>query len=293
MNLRNPYWARKKIAQLDAELNAQQIAHLAFEVRYGTKLFTHSIFSVAFARQAAVPSIAKVLYRGGKGSIITNTRKRNNDTLLFFGEFYKHGDSEQGKEAIDLLNFIHSHFNITNEENLYTLATIVCEPKRMGFFLANKNLFSQKEFRALYNFWKCICERMNIEQIPENEDKMYNWFLDFEQKNYQYSDEGRRIVEALADEFAERWYPASMKFQGTQYFYSLFDNHLLSTFQIPKPNAYYRYSVKLFMWLKLRVFLPLLPDPDDRNVIDYFKEDYLPDYHIRKVGPFPAQTTTS
>ena len=58
------------------------------EVRYGTPLFTHSIFSVAFARQAAVPSIAKVLYRGGKGGIITNTRKRNNDTLIFFGEFY-------------------------------------------------------------------------------------------------------------------------------------------------------------------------------------------------------------
>lgn len=293
MNLLNPYWARKKIARLDAEKDAHEIAHLAFEVRYGTALFTHSIFSVAFARQAAVPSIAKVLYRGGKGSIITNTRKRNNDTLLFFGEFYKHGDSEQGREAIDLLNFIHSHFPITNEENLYTLATIVCEPKRMGMFLANKDLFSKKEFHALYNFWKRICERMNIQDIPEDEDKMYRWFLNFEQQHYQYTDEGKKIVEALANEFAERWYPPAMKYQGTQYFYSLFDEHLLQTFQIPKPHAYYRYGVKIFMWLKLRVFLPLLPDPGERNVIDYFTEDYLPDYHIRKVGPFPPKANPS
>ena len=60
MNILNPYWARKRIAALDAEKDAHEIAHLAFEVRYGTPLFTHSIFSVAFARQAAVPSIAKV-----------------------------------------------------------------------------------------------------------------------------------------------------------------------------------------------------------------------------------------
>ena len=149
MNLLNPFWVRKRIAQLDAEKDAHEIAHLAFEVRYGTKLFTHSIFSVAFARQAAVPSIEKVLYRGGKGGIITNTKKRNNDTLLFFGEFYKHGDSGSGREAVELLNFIHSHFPITNEENLYTLATVVCEPKRMGVFLANKNMFSKKEFFTL------------------------------------------------------------------------------------------------------------------------------------------------
>ena len=148
----NPYWARKRIAQLDAEKDVHEIAHLAFEVRYGTPLFTHSIFSVAFARQAAVPSIAKTLYRNGKGGIITNTRKRNNDTLLFFGEFYKHGNAEEGKQAIELLNFIHSHFKISNEENLYTLATTVCEPKRLGNFLAHKELFSEKEFRALYNF---------------------------------------------------------------------------------------------------------------------------------------------
>ncbi|MFM2307775.1 MAG: hypothetical protein RLZZ367_2444, partial [Bacteroidota bacterium] len=103
MNFTNPYWARKRIAALDAEKDAHEISHLAFEVRYGTPLFTHSIFSVAFARQAAVPSIAKVLYRNGKGGIITNTRKRNNDTLIFFGEFYKHGVNPEGRKAIELL----------------------------------------------------------------------------------------------------------------------------------------------------------------------------------------------
>ncbi len=286
MNFLNPYWARKKVVELDAEKNAHQIAHLAFEVRYGTELFTHSIFAVAFARQAAVPGIARVLYRGGKGSIITNTRKRNNDTLLFFGEFYKHGDSEEGKKAITLLNFIHSHFDITNEENLYTLATIVCEPRRMGVFLSNKEMFSKKEFRALYNFWKRICELMNIHSIPENEEVMYNWYHSFEQNQYGYSEEGRKIVEALANEFAERWYPRYLRHSGIQYYYSLFDDFLLETFRLPKPSFIYRYGVKIYMWVQLRIVFQFFPDANDRSIIDYFNKDYLPDYHISKVGPF-------
>jgi hypothetical protein len=184
MNFLNPFWARKRIAQLDPEKDAHEVSHLAFEVRYGTPLFTHSIFSVAFARQAAIPSIAKVLYRGGRGGIITNTRKRNNDTLLFFGEFYKHGTTGEGRLAIELLNKIHSHFPITNEENLYTLATIVCEPRRMGMFLANRDLFTKKEFRAVYNFWKQLCTLMNIHSIPATEEAMYTWYEKFEQEHY-------------------------------------------------------------------------------------------------------------
>ena len=293
MNFLNPFWARKRIAQLDAEKDAHEISHLAFEVRYGTKLFTHSIFSVAFARQAAVPSIAKVLYRNGKGGIVTNTKKRNNDTLLFFGEFYKNGDKGTGREAVELLNFIHSHFPITNEENLYTLATVVCEPKRLGVFLANKNLFSEKEFRALYNLWKRMAELMHIHSVPENENKLYDWYENFERKNYAFTNEGKKIVEALAGEFAERWYPSFMKYSGTQYYYSLFDDFLLETFQIPKPNFIYRYGVKIYMWVQLRITFQILPDPDDRSVIDYFNEEYLPDYHIKKVGPFPNSAIRS
>lgn len=291
MNWANPYWARKRIAALDAENDAHEISHLAFEVRYGTPLFTHSIFSVAFARQAAVPAIAKVLYRGGRGSIMTNTKKRNNDTLIFFGEFYKNGFNEQGLEAIRLLNFIHSHFPISNEENLYTMATIVCEPIRLGRFLSNKNLFSKKEFRALFNFWEGICTRMSIQAIPENETAMYRWYENFEQQHYGFSPEGKKIVEALALEFAERWYPAAMKYQGTQYYYSLFDDYLLQALQIPKPNLFYRFAVKSYMWTQLRILFQILPDADNRHILDYYTGDY-PEYHIAKVGPF-KQTLNS
>ena len=141
----------------------------------------------------------------------------------------------------------------------------------------------------MYNFWKRLCVLMNIHSIPESEAAMYQWYEDFERKNYGYSDEGKKVVEALAAEFAERWYPRFMHYHGTQYYYSLFDDFLLQTLHIPKPHFIYRYAVKGYMWFQLRILFQILPDPSDRNVLDYYTVDY-PDYHISKVGPFPAKT---
>ncbi len=287
MNFLNPYWARKRIAALEAERDFQEINHLAFEVRYATPIFTHSLFSVAFARHAAVPSIAEVLYRGGKGGIVTNARKRNNDTLLFFGEFFRHGNNEEGRKVAEQLNRIHSHFAITNEQNLYTLATLMCEPLRMSRFLTGKTIFSKKETRALFLFWSMVGDMLLIKDFPTDENAAMIFYENFEQQNFAYTDAGKAVVESLADEFASRWYPTWMKPMGRMVYFALFDDLLLNTFHLPKPPAYITASVRWYLWFYLMVWVRLLPDPSDRSIIDTFKEDYK-DYHISKVGPHTA-----
>ena len=284
MNFQNPYWARKRVLELNPEIHAQEITHLSFEVRYASPIFTHSLFSIAFARQAAVPSIAKILYRDGKGEIIRNTRKRNNDTLLFFGEFFKNGISPHGKEIIAKLNKIHSHFPITNEQNIFTLGTLMCEPKRMSFFLTGRNVFNEKENRAVFNFWKMIGEEMLIKDIPEDEDKMYESYIHFAEKKFEFSEDGRAIVEALADEFAERWYPKWMKDFGRAVYFSLFDDFMLQTFRIKKLNVLIRFSVLFYLRFFLTVWVKIMPDPSDRSIIEIFSKDYE-SYNIGRVGP--------
>ncbi len=290
MNFLNPYWARKRIAELDTETDFKEIHHLAFEVRYATPIFTHSLFSVAFARQAAVPSIAEVLYRNGKGGIITNARKRNNDTLLFFGEFFKHGNSEQGRKIAAQLNAIHAHFPISNEQNLYTLATLICEPVRMSVFLTGSNIFSAKETRAIYLFWKMMSGLLNIHSIPEDENLMLDFYSKFESENFAYSDAGKAVVNALADEFASRWYPAWLSQTGRYVFFSLFDDLLLQTFKINPPPVSIRIAVRAYLWFYLKVWVQALPDPNDRSIVDVFKVQYGSNYSIEKVGPFAKQS---
>lgn len=284
MNLLNPYWARQQISRLDAEKDFKEINHLAFEVRYASPIFTHALFSIAFARQAAVPSIARVLYRGGKGAIMTATRKRNNDTLLFFGEFFLHGNNEKGREVADQLNRMHSRFPIDNDQNLYTLATLMCEPLRMSRFLTGQIIFSPKEVRALYLFWRMVADMLQIHSIPDDEHKMMDLYELYSQQQFAYTDDGRQIVEALAAEFAQRWYPPRMKEFGRQVYFSLFDDHMLETFRLPKPALFYRASVRSHLWFFLRIWSNIMPDPAERSIIETFSKDYV-QYDIAQTGP--------
>ena len=58
------------------------------------------MFSLAFARQVAVPEIAEILFRDGRGLIMRNPRKRNAETLVRFGELFHHGVDGSAIERI-------------------------------------------------------------------------------------------------------------------------------------------------------------------------------------------------
>lgn len=273
----HPHWARRRLTQLDPDRDARELLHLTFEVRYGQPDFIHSMFSLAFARQAAVPGIAKVLYRGGKGEIITAARKRNNDTLLFFGELFKHGpDSAQGRAVIDKMNRIHAHFPIPNHLNLYTLATLVCEPRRVGRQLTGMEFITKAQFRALYVFWTEVGRQMGITDIPPDEHTFYQWYEAYERENYAYTPDGEAVAHALAQEFASRWFPKPLWPVGRQFYFALFDEHLLGTFRLSRPNGIYHKLVWLRVNSYLRVLAPLWPDPPDRSLCDHFGRNYIP-----------------
>ena len=121
-------WARSEIATLDPKSDAQRMAHLSFEVRFGTPIFLHALFNVAFAYNMGIPDTARILYREGRGTIMRRTRKRNFDSMIFFGELYRHGDSPEGVAICECLNRIHANFPIHNDLSLYTLATLGSTP---------------------------------------------------------------------------------------------------------------------------------------------------------------------
>jgi len=290
--MRHPHWARRRIGQLDPDRDARELLHLAFEVRYGAPDFIHSMFSLAFARQAAVPGIAEVLYRGGSGLILTDARKRNNDTLLYFGELFRHGTAGRGAELIARMARVHAHMPISNDLNLYTLATLICEPRRVGRQLTGREFISDREFRALFVFWSEVGRQMGISSIPPDEHAMYRWYLDYEAAHYAPTEAGKAIVQSLADEFAARWFPKVLRHVGLQFYFSLFDDDLLRVFGLVRPHGVYNLLVRLRVNGYLRMLVPLLPDGPDRSLIDYFGRDYVP-YDFDKVGVRPQGVRTS
>lgn len=282
--MNNPRWIQKEIDRLDPIKDAHRIAHLVTEVRYGFPLFTYSMFSIAFARQAAVPAIARALHRGGKGAIMTNPAKRNNETLVFFGLLFNHLGTPEGKKVAERIVQIHAPYKIPNDLNLYTLATIVCLPKRVSTRFLGKEMLSEKENIATYYYWKEVGELMGIIDVPDSMEAMLKWMLDYEASEYRYTKAGQEITQMLSWEFSQRWFPKPMQAWGQNLFYALFDDHLRESHQIPKPSKLNQRLVAA----QIKVFLKAnawLPDPKDRNFVETFGKDYGSDIDYDLVGP--------
>jgi hypothetical protein len=281
----HPYWARREIARLDPERDARRIVHLSFEVRYGQPLFVYTLFALAFSRQVAVPDIARVLWRGGRGDIVAQTRKRNQDTLLFFGQFFRHWDDEQGQQAAAQLVKMHARFPIHNDLNLYTLATLACEPQRVAERFGGRNIFTANETRAMYVFWRRIGEMLGIHSIPADEHALRRWMDDYEARSYAPTADGQGVVKALAADIASLLMPRWLQGLGEQIFYSTFDDALLHTHQLKKPGLLARTLTRIGAWIYLRGVAQFMPDAAERDLISAFGGDYGRAFDLKKVGP--------
>ncbi len=252
------HWACDEIASLDPAADARRITQLSFEVRVGSPLLIHAMFSLAFARQVAVPEIAEVLYRDGRGLIMRNPRTRNDETLRRFGELIG-GDAG----AIARMQRAHSPYPITNDLNLYTLATLACEPRRIA-----GDFFTDREVRAQYEFWRGVGVALEIEDIPAGPDEFMAFYLEFEAQRYAPTTAGRAVTRSLADEFASRWFPPRAAGMGRDLFYALFDQRLRHIHDV-RASAGARVAVRcgLQAYLCAR---RLLPDGRQRRIVDSF-----------------------
>lgn len=284
MEIRHPWWARREIDRLDPIRDARRIAHLLLEVRYGEPRFVHPMFALAFSRQVAIPAIAKVLYRGGNGIILSQTAKRNDDTLVFFGLLLRHGNSPEGQKVVERMNRMHARYPIPNELNLYTLSTLACLPQRLGRQFTGQDLFNEKEALAVYRFWVEVGEMMGITGIAGTPEAMLQWMLDYEAAEYAYTPDGHEVTLALAREYAQRWYPKALQDIGQRVFLAMFDDHLRETHRLPEPTA----AEQALVRAGVRAFIQsrqLLPDPGERDLLGMFGQAYNCVPVVEQVGP--------
>lgn len=276
-------WARTEINRLDSRKDAQRIAHLSFETRYGAPILLHALFSVAFAYNVAEPRMARILYRQGKGPIISATRKRNFDSMTFFGELYRYGTGPEGQKIADRLNRIHANFPIDSELFLYTLSTLALLPRRVSERFMQRGGISQKENDAQFWFWRDMGMMLKIENIPDSPDALMLWMLDFEAQKFQPSAEANVIVDALAVEWAEQWAPKVARPLAVRVFYALIEPRIRQRMGWPDPGGF----ANVIAHLAVRGYFTMkriLPDPNERSITDYFGHTYGRKVDIQQVG---------
>ncbi|KQU47037.1 hypothetical protein ASG84_07810 [Rhodococcus sp. Leaf278] len=202
---------RQQIRALDPTEDADEIARLSVVTLNGKNRLVYALFTVAFIKQVAVPDMARILYRRGSGDIVRETVKRNDDTIVFFGQLLDHGpNSPTGREWIDRLNRIHANFPIRNNDSLYTLSTLALDPHDLTLALGHSP-FGPAELQSQWLFWRKVAVRQHLEGIPETRAELSAWAELYEKTEYAASEEGRHITDALVRAFGQRCLPALLR----------------------------------------------------------------------------------
>ncbi|MBI4896855.1 MAG: DUF2236 domain-containing protein [Actinobacteria bacterium] len=278
---------RRRINALDPERDDEEITRLSSLVLYGDAYFAHSTFLVTFARQAAVPAIARVLYRSGQGDVVVDPRRRNDDTIVFFTEFYRRGyRSEQGRAAIARMEKIHSNFKMDDETKAYTMATVIFEPERLAAYFGCAP-FSDNELMGRWNFWRGFAAEMPLKLPADTREDFLAWMTDYEQRAYAYTPDGAAIFDALVEDW-RRWYPnwiGGAKV-ARESLLALLDGHLRNAFHLPRASRSMDLRAKLTSNVYLRS-TPIRVMRRDRSVARRFGRRHADPQNLDDVGYTP------
>jgi hypothetical protein len=263
------YTIRRRIAALDAEEDHEEVARLTLEVLYGDPIAVHAALLIGFSRQVAVPSIARVIYRGGGGETLRDIARRIDDTLALFGAFLKWGPSSpEGRAAIARMEHSHARFAITDEQKLYTLATLIFEAERIGRHLGFTP-FTASQRQAVWHFWRGVAKQMPLGGLPPTADELWRWMLEYEGEQWRYTDDGSRVVARFFEDWTTRWFPRPARGLGRQILLAMMDEDLRTVLHLENPGR----RVQWLLRSSARAYLPLTlvrPLPTDRSWMDHF-----------------------
>ncbi|KAJ7622151.1 hypothetical protein FB45DRAFT_753621 [Roridomyces roridus] len=169
---------------------AQEIMKLG--TTYDMPFLLEYALSFALFKTYAIPTISKLLYDTRQLGSDENVARRFADTGLLISTWMACPLSGQalGKEsendpraslALARVNWLHSKYNISNGDYLYTLALFILEPitwaKRYGW-----RELSPLEQYATFIFWAEVGRKMNIKDIPESLEDLMAWTEAYEKE---------------------------------------------------------------------------------------------------------------
>jgi hypothetical protein len=269
-----------EIERLDPERDHQRIVHLSFG--YDFPWDAVRSLEIALFRTYCVPTISALLDRTGE--FRERTQQRYDDTSLIVAELCKWGyQSARGREALERMNWAHSHFKIANDDFLYVLSTFIYEPIRwidaFGWRATSRN-----ERLGYYFFWRAVGTRMGIASIPPTYDAFEAWSRAYELAQFRFAETNHHVGAATRDLFAA-WFPRAFTHIVRYSIYALLDERAIAAFGFPKPLPLSRSLVRAALRLRGRLVRWLPPRREPYFFTDSPTRTYPRGYRISELGP--------
>ena len=270
----------REIERLDPERDCQRIMHLSFGYEFCWDS-TRSL-ELALYRTYCVPTISALLDRTGE--FYRDTQRRYDDTAILIAEMCEWGyESERGREALERINWAHSHFRISNDAFLYVLSTFVYEPirwiDRYGWRPTCRN-----EKLGYYHFWREVGTRMGIRDVPPTYEAFEEWARAYERRTFRYTESNHRVGAATRNLFAS-WYPRFLAPAVRSAIHAMLDDAMLDAFGFPRPLPGMRATISGALKLRGRLVRSLPPRREPNFFTDRPNRTHPRGYEIAALGP--------
>ena len=192
MHLRNDKELRK-LSQLNIEEHYQTI--VKYLADHDAPLDYLISGELAQIQTFAIPSISKLLQQTKQYQ--NNGLKRLDDTRAILTECMTDSvESSRGQHMVKHLNWIHSHYEISNDDYLYTLALFIIEPVRWMETFGYRPLTDREKY-AGYLAFKSLGQAMGIQDIPESRDQFVAWYQNYRSQHMLYHPDNKKVTDAL------------------------------------------------------------------------------------------------
>lgn len=149
----------------------------------------------------AIPSISKLLQQTKQYQ--NNGVKRLDDTRAILTECMTDSvESDRGLHMVEHLNWIHGHYEINNDDYLYTLALFIIEPARWMDTFGYRSLTDREKY-AGYLAFRSLGQAMGIKNIPESRDEFVTWYQDYRRQHMVYHPDNKKVTDGLIDGMKE------------------------------------------------------------------------------------------
>ncbi|TFK38424.1 hypothetical protein BDQ12DRAFT_111542 [Crucibulum laeve] len=101
--------------------------------------------------------------------------------------------------ALARVNWLHSRYNISNDDYLYTLILFALEPPTWAENYGWRAC-SPMEKHAYYVFWAEIGRKMGIKNIPESAEAMKEWSTEYERTHMVPAQSNKEVAKHTTDE---------------------------------------------------------------------------------------------
>ncbi|WP_420590520.1 oxygenase MpaB family protein [Bacterioplanoides sp.] len=237
-----------------------------------------------------IPSISRLLHRTKQYEHAGT--KRLDDTRAILTECMADTvHSDRGQLMVEQLNFIHGHYQISNDDYLYTLALFMVEPVRWSETFGYRRL-SEDEKQALYLEFRDLGEAMNIQQIPEDFYAVKRWYEQYRRENMAFDPANRAVTEGLIrgmQQMMPKWIqPLTSPLLRTFVLTMINDDVALQALGIKPPSkpvqGLLRGIMKLRSRLAKRINIWQIFDYESSLIYRYYKS-YPGGYQVRCLGP--------